>query len=256
MSINSIYHRRLLELTGSQGSLAEQQLLARWQDELSGFLKPADRQLLTGELGLQFGIENALTLKINLKSRRGRPVTTLLALARQSPALAPWADLILQRQLRFHCGVKLTPERLSRELYIYPRDHSTLAPRLGDTPFRAAVEKMKPLFIGADDHRGYSMYFPATNEDWVDTLRLELGLADWGGARLWPWQQLRFDGEQLLQGKTAIELTPLPAAVLARFISHYPFPWFRHLIPLRDLRDGNFGRDPVTGRFALYATVN
>ena len=100
------------------------------------------------------------------------------------------------------------------------------------------------------------MYFPATETGWVATLLAELGLPDWQGAEAWPWQQLRFDGSTLLPGKTAIEISPLPAAVLARFASHYPFPHFRYLVPLRDHANGNFGRDPVTGRFALYATVN
>jgi hypothetical protein len=100
------------------------------------------------------------------------------------------------------------------------------------------------------------MYFDATETDWVTTLLQELGLQDWQGASTWPWQQVRFDGNELLSGKTALEIYPLPAAVLARFASHYPFPYFRYLIPLRQLHDGNFGRDPITGRFALYATVN
>lgn len=256
MSINSVYHKRLSNLAIRLGSLPEQQLLARWQSELEGFLKPADRQLLAGDIGLEFGIEDTLALKINLKARGLGAVTTMLALLRQSPALQPWGELILRGQLRFHCGLKLTPERLSRELYLYPRDPAALAPLLGDNAFSSAVQELKPLFIGVDDYRGLSMYFPATDDAWIDTLREELGLADWGGATLDPWQQIRFDGQALLKGKTAIELKPLPAPVLARFISHYPFPWFRYLIGLRDLRDGNFGRDPVTGRFALYGTVN
>jgi hypothetical protein len=60
----------------------------------------------------------------------------------------------------------------------------------------------------------------------------------------------------MISGKTALELRPLPVAVLARMISHYPFPWFRYLFQLKDHVNGNFGRDPVTGRYALYATVN
>jgi hypothetical protein len=256
LSINSIYHRRLADLAKRLGSLPEQQLLARWQADLDGFLRPADRELVAGGIGLEFGIEDTLALKINLKARGLGAVTTMLALLRQSPDLLPWGELILRDQLRFHCGLKLTPDRLSRELYIYPRDHAAVAPLLGDTTFNSAVQELKPLFIGVDDHRGLSMYFPATGDAWVGTLRQELGLADWGGATLWPWQQVRFDGQQLIRGKTAVELKPLTAPVLARFISHYPFPWFRYLIGLRDLRDGNFGRDPVTGRFALYGTVN
>lgn len=256
MSINSLYHRRLAELAARQGSLPERQLLAHWQSDLDAFLKPADRQLLSGEIGLEFGIEDALALKINLKARGPGAVTTLLALVRQSPALAPWGELIIRDQLRFDCCLKLTPERISHKLYLYPRDYLALQPLLAATTFRSAMEELRPLIIGVDDRRRYSMSFRAQQDDWIDILRQELGLADWGGARLRPWQQLRFDGEQLLKGKTAIELKPLPAAVLARFISHYPFPWFRYLIGLRDLRDGSFGRDPATGRFALYATVN
>lgn len=256
MSINSIIHRRLSDLAKRQGSLPEQQLLARWQTELDSFLKPADRELIAGGIGLEFGIESTLALKINLKARGLGAVTTMLALLRQSPNLLPWGELILRDQLRFHCGLKLTPDQISRELYIYPRDPAALVPLLGDTPFNSAVQELNPLLIGVDDHHGLSMYFPATEDSWIETLRQELSLTDWGGATLWPWQQIRFNGHELIKGKTAVELKPLPAPVLARLISHYPFPWFRFLIGLRDLRDGNFGRDPLTGRFALYGTMN
>lgn len=256
ITIHSMYHQQLGKLISQHGSLPEQQLVGRWQAELDAFLLAADRQLLNKALGLEFGIEDALTLKINLKARGMGAVTTLLTLIRQSPILAPWAEYILHQQIRFHCGLKLTPETLSRELYVYPKDHLTLAPLLGNTPFREAIETLKPLFIGIDDQRGYSMYFPGKDTAWVEVLRQELGLSDWHGAEIWPWQQLRFNGTSMLPGKTAIELKPMPAPVLARFASHYPFPYFRYLIPLRNHANGNFGRDPVTGRFALYATVN
>lgn len=254
--MSSMYLQQLVNLVQKLGSLPEQQLIGRWQKELEAIFQAADRQLLNKALGLEFGIEDALALKINLKARSLGAVTALLSLIQQSPNLVPWAECILDQQLRFHCGVKLTPSGLSRELYLYPKDHARLRYLLGHTPFQAAVEELKPLFLGIDDQRGYSMYFPATDTAWVDALRVELGLPDWQGAKLWPWQQLRFDGQRLIPGKTAIELSPLPASVLARFASHYPFPYFRYLIPLRDHANGNFGRDPVTGRFALYAGVS
>jgi hypothetical protein len=257
LSINSLYHQRIIGLTEQHGSVAERQLLGRWKAELDAFLKPAEKALIAGQVGLEFGIEDTLTLKVNLKSRVLSPAPTLASMImKSSPALTPWGNYIIQQRLRFHCGIKLMPDRLSREIYVYPKDHRTMGDLLGDNPFRHAVEDIQPNFLGIDDQRGYSMYFDATDTAWVAVLLKELGLQDWQGATALPWQQVRFDGAALLSGKTALELQPLPAAVLARFASHYPFPYFRYLIPLREHTNGNFGRDPVTGRFALYATVN
>lgn len=256
LSINSLYLQRIIALTEEQGGLVEQQLLGRWKTEIAGFLKPAERQLLAGALGLEFGLEDALALKINLKARGLSPAASLLGLMQTSPALELWGRYALQNRLRFHCGIKLTAERVSREIYLYPKDHAGLAGLLDDGPFSRAVRELRPMFLGVDDLRGYSMYFPATDTAWVSALMRELGLGDWQGAELSPWQQLRFDGTRLIPGKTALETKPLPAGVLARLASHYPFPYFRHLIPLRQHTNGNFGRDPVTRRFALYVTVN
>lgn len=254
--MHSMYLQQLMKLTQKYGSLPEQQLIGRWQAELDRFLKPVDRNLLNNTTGLEFGIEDSLSLKIILKSKGTGPVPALLALMNECPTLAPWGAYILKHQLRFHCGIKLTPDRLTRELYAYPRDYAQLEAVIGNNPFLDAVKEIRPLGIGIDDHRGYSMYYDATDVAWVETLRNELGIADWEGVKLWAWQQLRYDGTQLLPGKTALELTPLPAKILARFASHYPFPYFKYLIPLKQNANGNFGRDPVSGRFALYATVN
>lgn len=254
--MSSLYFNQLVRLAGQHGSLAEQQLLSRWQSELTDFFGPADRALMNNALGLEIGIEDTLALKINLKSRNLGAVPSLLAIARQSPRLMPWVDAILAQQLRFHCGIKITPTALSRKIYVYPKDHQQIAHLLDDPVLQDAITTVKPLFLGIDDHRGCSMYFPAAQTEWVNHLLTELGLPDWQGAEIWPWQQLRYDGTALIPGKTAIELHPLPAGVLARLATHYPFPCFRYLIPLKNHRSGNFGRDPVTGRFALYAGVN
>lgn len=258
--MSSQYLLQIERLVAEKGSLAEKQLIQRWRRELDRFLASATRQLLNQSLGLEFGIEDRLTLKIILKNRGHSPAATLLTMMEDNPALAPWGKYALQHQLRFHLGIKLTPERFSREIYLYPKDYPDLAARFVDLPngdaFIKALTDIKPLGIGIDDQQGYSLYFDAIHTTWVDTLRQELGLPDWQGSHLWAWQQMRFNGNTLLQGKTALEVTPLPLAILTRFVSHYPFPYFRYLIPLRPQRDGNFGRDPVTGRFALYTTVN
>jgi hypothetical protein len=254
--MSSMYLKQLVRLTREHGTLPEQQLLSRWQNELAEFFAPADRALMNQALGLELGIEDTLTLKIILKSRGPMIAPALLEMIRRVPKLAIWGHFILHHQLRFHCGIKLTPERITHELYAYPKDHAALSSIIGENDFMAAVQQLRPLGIGIDDHRGYSMYYDAINTDWIDTLRKELGLANWGGAHLWAWQQMRFDGAKLLPGKTALELKPMPAPVLARFASHYPFPYFRYLIPLKPHTNGNIGRDPVSGRFALYITVN
>ena len=254
--MSSMYLKQLVALAKKHGTLPEQQLLARWAKEIGDFLQPVERSLLNGGTGLEFGIEDTLTLKIILKSRGPMIAPALLEMIRRVPQLAIWGHFILQHQLRFHCGIKLTPERITHELYAYPKDHAALSSIIGGNDFMAAVQQLRPLGIGIDDHRGYSMYYNAINTDWIDTLRRELGLANWGGAHLWAWQQMRFDGAKLLPGKTALELTPMPANVLARFASHYPFPCFRYLIPLKQHSHGNIGRDPISGRFALYVTVN
>lgn len=254
--MSSMYLKQLVQLARQHGSLAEQQLITRWGQEVGALLAPVERSLLNGGTGLEFGIEDTLTLKIILKSRGPMIVPALFELVRQAPQLESWGQYVLKHQLRFHCGIKLTPDRLTHELYAYPKDHAALRPLIGNNDFMTAVSHLRPLGIGIDDHRGYSMYYDAINTDWVSSLQKELGLTNWGDASLWAWQQTRFDGEKLLPGKTALELTPMPAAVLARFASHYSFPYFRYLIPLKQHSHGNIGRDPVTGRFALYVTVN
>lgn len=258
--MSSPYTHQIEQLVGKHGSLAEKQLIQRWKVEIDRFLSPATRQLLNKSLELELGIEDTLSLKIILKSRHIGPVTTLLAILEDCPNLKSWGGYLLSQQLRFHCGIKLTPERFSRELYFYPSNHAELSTdikkQLGNNPFSQALNDIRPLGIGINDQQGLSMYFTATDTNWVSALQQELGVTDWQASHLWAWQQLRFDGKQLIAGKTGLELAPLNAQILARFISHYPFPYFRYLIPLRAQRNGNFGRDPVTGRFALYATVN
>jgi hypothetical protein len=254
--MSSMYLKQLLQLTQQHGSLPEQQLVARWSQDIDALLAPVQRSLLNGTTGLEFGIEDSLTLKVILKSRGPMIAPALLEMIRQAPKLATWGQYVLNHQLRFHCGIKLTPERLTHELYAYPKDHAALQSITGKNDFQTALEQLRPLGIGIDDHRGYSMYYDALDTGWVETLRKELGLPNWGGASLWAWQQMRFDGARLLPGKTALELTPMPATVLARFASHYPFPYFRYLIPLKQHSHGNIGRDPVSGRFALYVTIN
>lgn len=254
--MSSLYLKQLVQLTQQHGTLPEQQLVARWAQDIDALLAPVQRSLLSGATGLEFGIEDTLTLKLILKSRGPQLAPALLEMVRQAPKLATWAEFVLRHQLRFHCGIKLTPERLTHELYAYPKDHAALRPIIGSNAFQTALEQLRPLGIGIDDHRGYSMYYDALDTGWTETLRKELGVPDWGGASLWAWQQMRFDGATLLPGKTALELTPMPATILARFASHYPFPYFRYLIPLKQHSHGNIGRDPVSGRFALYVTIN
>lgn len=254
--MSSPFLLQLEQLVAQKGSLAEKQLIQRWQHELDRFLAPATRSLLNKHLILEIGIEDTLTLKLNLKPNTMRATETLIYMMEDSPHLKHWGEYVLNHQPRFACGIKITAEFCSRELYIYPGNHEFFAKQLPDNLFTQSLLSIKPLFVGIDDHRGYSMYFNATDTGWIDALQKELGLESWHTRQLWAWQQLRFDGQQLLAGKTALELHPLQVQTLSRFISHYPFPYFRYLIPLRQQRNGNFGRDPVTGRFALYATVN
>lgn len=254
--MTSLYLKRLIHMTQQQGSLAEQQLVSRWQKHVGELLHSVEKSLLNGTTGLEFGIEDTLTLKIILKSRGPMITPALLALVRQAPLLDRWGQFILEHQLRFHCGIKLTPERITHELYAYPKDYSKLEPIIGKNAFMNALRLIQPKGIGVDDHGGYSMYYDAVSTEWVDVLKDEIGLKDWGTTKLWAWQQTRYDGNTLIPGKTALELSPMPALVLARFASHYPFPYFKYLIPIKQHSSGNIGRDPVSGRFALYATVN
>jgi hypothetical protein len=255
--MDSIFFRRLQALADRHGRLEEQQLVGRWAAEIDSLLAPATRGLLANEVALEFGIEDSLCLKINLLSRGLPAASALLAFANLSPALAPWAEYILRRQLRYHCGIKITPTAISREIYVYPKNHDDFSATLGGNAFADSVKALKPLCVGIDDQRGPCMYLlTPVDEPWIDALRKELGLKDWHGANLLPWRQLRFDGQEHMRGKTGIQFKPLPAQVLARAISHYPFPWFRYLIPLSTLPNGNLGRDPVSGRYAFYATVS
>lgn len=254
--MSSLYLKRMVALAAQQGRHEEQQLIGRWTAELEAFLGPATQVLLNGSVGLEIGIEDSLALKLTLKTVRLAPTGSLQSMMAASPALIPWGRHVMDNQLRFHCGIKLTPERMTREIYAYPCDYTRLRELIQDPRIQTRLEEMKPLGLGIDDHRGYSVYFTSPDTHWVQVLQKELGLEDWHATRIWAWQQLRFVDGEAVAGKTALELRPLSPAVLARFASHYPFPYFRYLLPLREYHHGNFGRDPATGRFALYAMVN
>lgn len=254
--MRNLFLLQIEHLVGQKGSLAEKQLIQRWRPELAHFFEPAIRPLMNKTLGLEIGIEDTLALKINLKCRELSAAPSLLAFMNRIPAFQPWGNHILTQQLRFHCGIKITPERVSHELYVYPNNHAQFAEQLPDSAFKKAFLTTKPLFMGIDDQRGFSQYFEATDTQWVNHLREELKLPDWQGTVLWPWQQIRFNGERLIAGKTGLELKPLHPLLMARLLKRYPFSYFPYLLPVTHYCNGNFARDPVTGRFALYATVN
>lgn len=254
--MSKLFLLQIEHLVAQKGSLAEKQLVQRWRPELEAFFESASRPLMNKALGLEIGIEDTLALKINLKGRGLTAAPTLLAFMNRIPAFQPWGSYILAQQLRFHCGIKITPDKVSYELYVYPDQHTQFAEQLPDNAFKKAFLSTQPHFIGIDDQRGFSQYFEATDTQWVDHIREELKLPDWQGAVLWPWQQIRFNGEQLIAGKTGLEFKPFSPLLLARLMKRYPFSYFSYLLPPTTYCNGNFARDPVTGRFALYATVN
>lgn len=254
--MSSLFLLQIEHLVGQKGNLAEKQLIQRWRPELEHFFEPANRPLMNKTLGLEIGIEDTLALKINLKCRELSAAPSLLAFMNRIPTFQPWGSYILAQQLRFHCGIKITPEQVSHELYVYPKNQAQFAEQFPDSAFKKALLTTKPHFVGIDDQRGFSQYFEAADTQWVNHLREELKLPDWQGAVLWPWQQIRFNGEQLIAGKTGLELRPLTPLLMARLLKRYPFSYFHYLLPVTNYCNGNFARDPVTGRFALYATVN
>lgn len=255
--MTTIHLQQIVRLVDLHGSMPEKQLVNRWHHDLEAFFQPAERALLNSHMGMEFGIEDLLTLEIKLKSARKHPSTfpPMLSMMRACPALSPWAQYAIQHHLPFHCGVKLTPKRLTRELFICPRNYTNL-PEIEDTIFAEAIREVRPTRIGIDDCGNYSMHFKATDTAWVPVLLNELGLGSLPGTRILPWQHINFDGQELAAGKTLVEFVPLRLDVLTRLISHYPFPYFRYLIPRRQLdKGGTICRDPKTGRFSLYAQV-
>ncbi|MDX5327940.1 MAG: hypothetical protein LPK06_04000 [Marinobacter sp.] len=252
----SLYFQHLEKLVESHGKAEEKQLLGRWRQELRSFFAGANSTLLSGRQHLEFGIQSDLALKINLKSPGLATGVSSLDIFADDPVLAPWASLILARGLRFHGGIKLTPERLSHELYLYldqPGDEAaavSLAPSL-----QPLLDRYQPVGIGVDNHRGLSVYFTAPDTSMQTLVARETGITPEQLHCIWCYQQARQEQGQVIAGKSALELKPFTPALLTRLISRYPFPWFRYLFRGASLRSANFGGDHVSRQFSLYADV-
>ncbi len=230
-------------------------MIRTWQSEIGDFLEGHAKGLIRGVQRLEIGLEDALALKLNIKSAGDLPAAGLLDVYARLPAFSPWVARILTYGRRFHAGIKVTPEVLSRELYVYATGEDLSAILGDDHPITLAHGEHKALFLGIDDDRGLSLYFDADSRSFVEQVEQD-ARHPLSAGKLWAWQQIRYQGDRLIAGKEAFEITPLPLSLSLRLLSHYPFPHFRYLIPKRELKNGNFGRDKHTGRYAYYTTVS
>lgn len=250
--------QQIIRLTHTHGSLPEQQLLQRWMPELDAFFQAATPALLQKHIGMEFGIRDTLTLDIKLKtlSRHPSVYVPFLEVLKKIPKIAHWGEFAIQNNRGFHCGLKLTPERLTHEVFMAPARHFLGIPGITDTAFEKAIQTLRSSRIVIDDQEGYGLHIKPLDTTWANSLRNTLGLSNWEATDILPWQHLYFDGKDLLPGQTLLELRPLTLSVLARLTSHYDFPYFRYLIPSRTHKGGTFGRDPTTGQFSLYVQVS
>lgn len=250
--------QQIFRLVHLHGSLPEQQLLKRWLPELDAIFQAASPALLKGHIGLEFGIRDALALDIKLKtlSRHPSVYAPFLEMTRKIPDMAEWREYSIQHNRGFHCGLKLTPERLTHEVFLAPAKQFLALPGIANTPLEKAIQSLRSSRIVIDDQRSYGLHIKPLDTTWTESLRAALGLSTWDASRVLPWQHLHFNGESLIAGQTLLELRPLTLDVLARITSHYVFPYFRYLIPLRPYKGGAFGRDPATGHFSLYVQVS
>lgn len=252
----SLYFQHLEKLVETHGKAEERQLVSRWRAELGLFFAGANSSLLSGRQHLEFGIQSDLALKVNLKSpEAGTGVTSLEAFS-GIPVLAPWAELILSRGLRFHGGIKLTPEEASHELYLYLNRAGDEAAAVAICPdLEPLLRQFQPVGIGIDSRRGPSVYFTAPDTRMLTRVAKETGIAPEQLHCIWCYQQARLEHGQVIAGKSALELKPFTPALLTRLISRYRFPWFRYLFKGASLRSANFGGDHVSRKFSLYADV-
>lgn len=249
-----LFYRTLVSQVKQKGRPDELGLLQLWDEALRLFFKLHNDGLISKAQRLEVGIEDRLTLKLNIKAATAIPAASLIRHHIQIPAFKPWVELILRENLRCHIGIKLTPQGKREELYVYtPASH--IASILGSRhPFSQQALALSPKGIGVNDAGELGMYFDAREERFIADIEKELKCPI-PRDDIWIWEQLRFHNERIQPGKLAFEIKPLSLQLMTRILSHYPFPYFRYLFPKKELRNGNFGKDRVTERYSFYANA-
>lgn len=255
----------IIHLIDSKGILQERQLIHRWQDELDTFLSPFTRDLLRHNCVLELGIERGLAFKLIIKRYQFPPVAGLLKLTPSLPdRLREVAEYVCSQQYDFHIGIRVEPDRIARELYVYNKPPSVFSDMLArlDTPPPGTASDLHVSFFGLDEEEGISAYYSSTENptmgEYTDALterlsaELKTSLTD---CVVGHWEHLRYKDGKWQPGKVGIELVEPGFDVVLRTLSHYQPPWFSYLIPRRKLPQMAIAFKPETRETTWYFTI-
>ncbi|MDQ8037171.1 MAG: hypothetical protein REI12_07095, partial [Pedobacter sp.] len=147
---------KLLALVKQHGRSEERQLLSRWAHELNEFMTPFEKGIALGHQKLEIGLENRLTLKLIIKRQVLPPVSGLLQISPTLPSsLAEAAIHACTTGISFHVGLRINPDSMHREIYLYPSPEirSKLLSSLSPLP-----DSLHASFYGLDEQQGISAY--------------------------------------------------------------------------------------------------
>lgn len=243
----------ILRLTQQHGRPEEKQLLSRWQEELRHFLHPFEREILAGQLSLEIGLEPKLVLKMVIKRRKLPPIAGLLRIISQlSPSLQQVALQVAKTGQDFHIGIRLAPDAIHREIYVYNHGGDSLSL----PPMPPPPEKLLVTAYGVDERQGLSAYFTSQdNPILLERLRprqLELNAllkADLNPYITGMWLHFRLQNHAWLPAKFGLEYKNAPLNITTRALSHFKPPYFNYLIPRQALREMVIGG---TDHFCAY----
>lgn len=118
----------VLDRIATHGSPPERQLVAPHADVIRRFLDHPDVQPFGQRTKLDIGLENQLTLKLNLiATRRASPWAMIDQFAEWAPSLRNISETVIRHRLHCHAGIKVTRDGVEYELYPYETPNGLLA---------------------------------------------------------------------------------------------------------------------------------
>lgn len=251
---------KIIRLTLQYGQLEEKQLVSRWQADLSQFLAPFEKDIISGHHGLEVGLEAGLVLKVVIKRRRFPPAAGLLRLANQLPEqLAKIAVDAASTGKDFHVGIRINPENTHRELYVYSREGISPAlplalPQLPDA--------LRVTALGIDERQGISAYCTSQdNFSLIEKLRPQhLALNTYLKTDLdkmldGMWLHFRLQEGKWKAAKFGLEYKSIPLATVTRVLSQFKLPYFNYLVPRQPLREMVIGGQTDSPLRSCYFSV-
>lgn len=203
-------------MTNQHGSPEERQLLRRHQESLRTFLDHPDVRPANPGIKLEIGLENSLVLKFTALARRTSPFGLIHQIGEHHPSMQRLAETIIQHKLHCHAGIKLTPEQLEHEFYVYDSDTGVLQSEgFVDEQWGNCGLPQPPLFFGHSSTGTISAYAAIAATDSVE-LEQEMGLKlPSAGLKIKTLlHSRRMPNGEWKADKAGLEITPFPSHTL------------------------------------------